>query len=189
MKKIVVLSFLGLVLSFSSTVQAQYYSFCVDPILSLKGGVVINGDWLVGVESRCDGQDGGLFSFSGIDYNTAKTTTPAVAATLANPAIASSSIRFHNISAGGGMGYNFTDVLGVADLHPFVGLGMLLSTTITKGDLTGYAGIQVPVGADYLVTESLALGVEYAFNHLWNFEDSNLSGPSHKVMFRLSFWM
>jgi len=180
--KITMLLTMILVMGGIKTAQAQYYSFCADQIITLKGGL-IGGDLGAGFEQRCGAQDGGVFTFSTLDYTTQKGSSITVAGTT------TSTPRSHSIGAGGGLGYNFTDVIGLSDLHPFLGVGLLLGVNFVSDDFSGGAGIQAPVGADYLVSEGFAIGAEYVFNHIWDFNESGLNGASHDIMLRLSFWL
>jgi|GEM_PF-2282842 len=168
------------VFAWSLPIHAQ--GFCSQSTLSAKLGVM-NKSFAFGFEQRCGGSNGGLFGFASVEYIMPRKSSGTSVQTSSVP-----STGINNFGLGGGLGYDFAEVVDIESLHPFIGLGIRFSVLSTSGNGSLSLTTKLPAGVDYYITEELALGVEYSFNHAYNGLGSSSSSLTyHGALFRISF--
>jgi len=152
--------------------DAQNVTFCDELTLGLKVGS-IQKELGYAIEQRC-GKSGGLYTSVGLDYSTKEAL----------------SVRAHYLGINLGAGYDFAEMLGVEDVHPFIGINPLFGINLVNAsnvDPSYGLGFKVPVGADYYISEQISAGAEYAYNYTWGLGNNSGNGDFHSFFARVNF--
>jgi|GEM_PF-6907407 len=172
MKKLIFLPALvfACMLGAASQAQAGLNDLCSDKSFGLKVGSVAK-DLGVGVEVRCTSPSYVFWDFD-VDYS----FTEKVGGK-----------RGHFLAPAFGVGFDFVDVAGVEDLHPFLNAQALLAMAFFNNNFNTGPGFRFGLGADYGITDTMSAGVEYNYSHVY-YVGSNTSNDGYSTFFaRINF--
>lgn len=165
--------------------------FCSEVTLGAKIGL-IQEELGFGIEQRC-GKSGGLYTNLGLDF----WTNGVDNGSALGISLGKNRATFLGINLGAG--YDFSEMIGFEDWHPFVGISPMFGLTLSStkdipnvsdtSNTSSALGFKIPVGVDYYISESISAGFEYSYNRLWNLGSGSGNDDFSSFFARVNFLM
>lgn len=169
-KKSVLFIFSFLAFICLSNAHAGLNDLCSDKSFGLKVGSMGKNLGL-GIESRCTSPSYMFWEFD-IDYSLSEKIGTK---------------RSHTLVPAFGVGYDFVDVAGVEDLHPFLNLQALASLGFFNKNVDAGPGFRFGLGADYFLTDGISAGLEYQYSRVFFIADSTPNVGYSSFFARINF--